>query len=114
MSSDSFNPLIITPAALSKIREVMDLKKVPAGMGLRVGVKGGGCGVGDYLLGFDQKQEGDDEYEVSGLRVLIDKRHSLHVLGMEIDWFEDESQKGFVFLNPMAKKNESEDAKAKG
>lgn len=84
------------------------MKAVKPEFGLRIGIRGGGCGVSDYLLGFDAKQEADDEYFVDGLRIFIDKRHSLHVLGMEIDWHEDEHQKGFVFLNPAMRNVDSQ------
>ena len=43
----------------------MEEQKVSADHGLRVGVKGGGCSGFSYILGFDQKKENDDIYEVN-------------------------------------------------
>lgn len=94
--------LRITPAAAAQILAVLQQVQVPAGAALRVGIKGAamGCAGVSYLLGFDQPQEADIRGEVAGIPVLIDPRHSMFVLGMEIDWHEDEDQRGFVFNNP--------------
>lgn len=98
-------PLLITEKAAQAIREVMDGQGVPAEYRLRVGMRGGGCGGMSYLLGFDEKKENDIEYVVDGIPVLIDRAHSMYVLGMEIDWHEDEAQRGFVFNNPNERKD---------
>lgn len=97
-------PLLITEKAAEAIRTVMAGENVPENYCLRVGMRGGGCGGMSYLLGFDAKKENDIEYEVDGIPVLVDRAHSMYVLGMEIDWHEDESQQGFVFNNPKEKK----------
>jgi iron-sulfur cluster assembly protein len=98
--------LTITPAASAAIKEVMAGENVPAEFRLRVGVRGGGpaCASVSYLLGFDGKKESDLEYVVDGIPVVIDRAQSMYVLGMEIDWFEDEAQRGFVFNNPTMRK----------
>jgi iron-sulfur cluster assembly protein len=98
-------PLTITPAAAFQIQQVLASEQVPMGVYLRVGIQGGapGCAGVSYLLGFDQPQPTDQKYEVSGIPVVIDPRHSMYVLGMEIDWHEDEHQRGFVFNNPTAR-----------
>jgi iron-sulfur cluster assembly protein len=100
------NVLTITPAAASAIQAVMQGESVPAGYCLRVGVRGGGpaCASVSYLLGFDAQKESDLSYEVDGIPVVIDRAQSMYVLGMEIDWFEDETQRGFVFNNPSQRK----------
>lgn len=94
--------LIITARAAGKIREVIDGQKVPEGYCLRVGVRGGltGCGGVSYLLGFDMPKEEDMLETVDGIPVIIDRKQSMYVMGMEIDWHEDEDQQGFVFNNP--------------
>lgn len=97
-------PLLITAAAAKAIRSVMDGEGVPDNYCLRVGMRGGGCGGMSYLLGFDEPKENDLSYEVDGIPVVIDRAHSMYVLGMEIDWHEDEAQQGFVFNNPKEKK----------
>lgn len=99
-------PITITPSASAAIKQVMQGEGVPQDYRLRVGVRGGGpaCASVSYLLGFDSKKAGDLEYEVNGIPLLIDRAQSMYVLGMEIDWFEDESQRGFVFNNPSLRK----------
>ncbi|MEM0996521.1 MAG: iron-sulfur cluster assembly accessory protein [Bacteroidota bacterium] len=98
--------LTITTAAQAAIQQVIDGQQVPDGYQLRVGVRSQGmaCAGMSFMLGFDQKKEQDMEIEVAGLQVLVDRRHSMYVLGMEIDWHEDERQRGFVFNNPSARK----------
>jgi iron-sulfur cluster assembly protein len=100
-------PLTITERAAIAIKEVMQGENVPRDFCLRVGVRGGGpaCASVSYLLGFDSKKDADLEYDVEGIAVVIDKAQSMYVLGMEIDWFEDEHQKGFVFNNPSMRKD---------
>jgi iron-sulfur cluster assembly protein len=98
--------IFITPLAVKAIQEVMHGENVPPDYRLRVGVRRGGlaCASVSYLLGFDSRRDSDLEYEVEGIPVLIDRAQSMYVLGMEIDWYEDEDQKGFVFNNPSQRK----------
>lgn len=99
------NPLSITPQAAEQIKMVLESERVPAGYYLRVGIQGGapGCAGVNYLLGFDHKKPEDIEYMVDAIPVVIDRQHSMYVMGMEIDWHEDENQRGFVFNNPVAR-----------
>lgn len=80
----------------------MSGESVPNGYFLRVGIRaaGIGCAGVSYILGFDSQKDGDLVYEVDGIPVVIDPKHSMYVMGMEIDWHEDENQRGFVFNNP--------------
>ena len=98
--------LTITPSAASAIKQVMHGESVPAGYSLRVGVRGGGpaCASVSYLLGFDAQKENDMAFVVDEIPVVIDRAQSMYVMGMEIDWFEDENQRGFVFNNPSQRK----------
>lgn len=100
-------PLVITDEALAAIREVIDSQKVPEGYQLRVGVRSQGmaCAGMSFMLGFDEKKKEDMVMEIEGMKVLVDRRHSMYVLGMEIDWHEDENQRGFVFNNPNKRKS---------
>ncbi len=89
-------PVSITQKALAEIKNTLANKNIPQGYGLRVGVKGGGCGV-TFILGFDQKQENDLEYEVDGVTVYIQKREMLFLVGKEVDFYEGADTRGFVF-----------------
>lgn len=95
-------PITLTDGAVIQIKRLMSEKSVPDGYGLRIGVKGGGCSGFSYLLGFDEKKEKDEEYQISGITVYMEKSHGIYLLGMEIDWLEGLSNRGFTFKNPNA------------
>jgi iron-sulfur cluster assembly protein len=98
--SDKKIPVIITPKALSSIKAIMQQKTVsPDEYGLRIGVRGGGCGGASFFLGFDKAKAGDDTYMADDLLVFIEKKHVMYILGLEID-FEEGEESGFVFNNP--------------
>lgn len=96
------SPISLTDGAVTQLKRLMEEKEVPENYGLRIGVKGGGCSGFTYILGFDQKSEKDDEFDVKGIRVYMEKAHGLYLLGMEIDWFDGLNNRGFVFNNPNA------------
>ena len=89
-------PVTISKKAIQEIKHIIQTKKVPDGYGLRIGVKGGGCGA-TLILGFDQKLENDIEYEVENIPVYIQKRETLFVIGKEVDFYEGSDKRGFVF-----------------
>lgn len=90
-------PITITPRAAAEIKTILAAKKVPEGYGLRVGMKGGGCGGMSYLIGFDKPKEMDKAYLLEGIPVYIDKRHVMYLLDVEIGYEERETEQGFVF-----------------
>ncbi len=70
---------------------------------LRVSVKGGGCSGLSYDLDFDnQLQEGDYEDNDQNLKLVIDKKSMLYLLGTELDFSDGLNGKGFQFVNPNA------------
>ncbi len=92
----------ITADAVHQLKRLREEKNVPENYGLRVGVKGGGCSGFSYILGFDEKKEKDQSFEIDGLTVYMEKSHAIYLLGMEIDWLEGLSNRGFTFNNPNA------------
>ncbi len=95
-------PVSFTPTAIAELKVLRYETEVPADHGLRVGVKGGGCSGLSYILGFDGKQENDDEFEIEGMRVFMNKAHAMYLLGMQIDYVRGLQNRGFVFTNPNA------------
>ncbi|QNF33834.1 iron-sulfur cluster assembly accessory protein [Adhaeribacter swui] len=95
-------PITITPKALAEIKAIMQDKNVPTDYGLRVGVQGGGCSGMSYLLGFDKKKDGDEAYEIDGIQLIMDKKHGMYVMGMQIDFQDGLNARGFTFNNPQA------------
>ena len=79
------NPVYVRPAARQQILDTLRANKIPADYGLRVGVRGGGCGV-SWLLGLDLPGPSDEVYNVEGVQVIIDRKHLLYVLGAEIGY----------------------------
>lgn len=88
-------PVRITTEAQDQIRNTFQSRKIPAEYGLRVGIRGGGCG-SSWLLGFDTPGPSDDVYNVEGVRVIIDKKHLLYVLGVQIGFEMNEEGRGFT------------------
>lgn len=93
-------PITITEKAEAEIKNIIDHKNIPQEYHLRVGVKGGGCGGMSYALGFDKPKEDDQLFEIAGIPVLIEKRHFMFLMGMQIDFFEGDEARGFTFINP--------------
>lgn len=96
-------PISLTPQALVEVKNIIEEKKVPTEYGLRIGVQGGGCSGMSYLLGFDKPKDNDEVYDLDGLRLIMDKKHAMYVLGMEVDFQDGLNARGFVFNNPQAK-----------
>lgn len=91
-------PVLLSERAKQEIRHTMTHKNIPAGYGLRVGVKGGGCGV-TFVLGFDKPKENDLEYDVDGIPVMVQKREMMFLVGKEVDFYEGSDARGFVFVD---------------
>ncbi len=95
-------PIVISESALYQLNRIKTEQNIPNEFGLRVGVKGGGCSGFSYILGFDVKKEQDQEFDINGLKVFMDKAHSLYLVGMKIEWVEGLNNRGFSFVNPNA------------
>lgn len=96
-------PISLTSGAVRELNKIMVQENVPQEYGLRVGVKGGGCSGFSYILGFDSIKEGDQEYFIDGMKVIMSKAHGIYLLGMEIDYVDGLNNRGFTFNNPNAK-----------
>ena len=92
-------PISITARAAEEVRKIMHTKGITGDYALRVGVRGSGCGT-SLLIGFDKKKETDHTYTIQGITVLVDKRHTMYVIGKEIDFYEGSEGRGFMFTDP--------------
>ncbi|HTF18912.1 MAG TPA: iron-sulfur cluster biosynthesis family protein [Chryseolinea sp.] len=99
---DDIVPITISDRAAAEIRHIMETKNIPAGYGLRVGVKGGGCGV-SLLIGFDKAKDSDRSFVVKDIHVYVDRKHTMYVIGKEIDFHESEDARGFMFVDQPAR-----------
>ncbi|GHB76618.1 HesB/IscA family protein [Persicitalea jodogahamensis] len=98
-------PVHISERAQFEIRETFQANKIPDEYGIRVGLRGGACSA-TFLLGFDVPTPDDQLYEVEGIKVLIDRRHLMYVLGVTVDYEDGTQGAGFTITaeseNPTA------------
>ena len=70
---------------------------------IRVGVEGGGCSGLSYKLDFDKELKPDDQvFEDKGIKIAVDKKSFLYLIGTELDYSRGFNGKGFSFNNPNA------------
>ena len=89
----------LTEIATTKVKELMN-GQAEAETGLRVAVRGGGCSGFQYALAFDEARDGDQIYEYSDIRLLIDSESLPFVDGSEVDYVEGLQGAGFCVNNP--------------
>ena len=95
------NQLInITDSALNEVRRLL-LSEDPD-YGLRLGIKGGGCSGLSYILEFTEFRDGDTVLDYQGVSVYLDKKSTIYLGGITLDFQSGLQGKGFVFQNPMA------------
>lgn len=90
----------LTEAAAERVRDIMLRSEKPV-LGLRVGVKNGGCAGMEYTMEWAEDQKPFDEVvEDKGVKVLIDPKAVLFLLGTEMDFQTTALKSGFTFNNP--------------
>lgn len=93
----------VTPAAAERVKALIDGRGKPTA-GIRIGVRSKGCSGLSYTLEFADKQEPMDEVvDTGGIKLLIDPKASLFLIGTEMDYAEEKLKSGFVFRNPNEK-----------
>jgi len=102
MEATVITPVTLTEGAIKEVRKLMSAENFDNTQSLRVGVKGGGCSGMTYILGFDKKTENDQEFEIEGIRCIMNKSHELYLIGMQVDWLDGLNNRGFTFQNPNA------------
>ena len=90
----------LTEAAATRVREIMGRAEKPYA-GLRVGVKNGGCAGQEYVLEYAESAGPLDEVvEDKGVRILIEPKAILFLIGSQIDYETSKLSAKFVFHNP--------------
>lgn len=102
MESAVKTPVTLSAGAIKEIKRLMSEPGFDATQCLRVGVKGGGCSGMSYILGFDHKQETDQEFEIEGIPCVMNRSHEIYLYGMLVDWQDGLNNRGFAFRNPNA------------
>ncbi len=95
-------PVKLSESAVNEVKRLMAEPDFDASQKLRIGVKGGGCSGMTYVLGFDNKETDDEDFEIEGVPVLMKKQHGIYLFGMEVDFQSGLNARGFVFKNPNA------------
>ena len=95
----------ISAKAAEKIKYFADKEGLEDNVGLRVAVKGGGCSGLTYDLTItNQERESDKIVEQFGVKVMVDKKSYIYLVGTQLDFSDGLNGKGFIFENPNAKK----------
>jgi iron-sulfur cluster assembly protein len=98
--SSRFKVMTLSDAAAARVQEIIAASDTPIA-GLRVGVKNGGCAGMSYTMEFAESAAPHDEIiDDKGVRVLIDPKAVLFLLGTRMDYKTDRLSAGFVFVNP--------------
>lgn len=95
--------MTVTPAAAERAKALIEGRGKPTA-GIRIGVRTKGCSGLSYTLEFaDSQQPMDEVVETEGVKLLIDPKASLFLIGTEMDYEEEKLKSGFVFKNPNEK-----------
>ena len=98
--------ITLTQAATQQVKKLIEQEQKP-NLGLRIGVKGGGCSGMTYVLSIDEAspKQYDSVFEQDGIKVIVDAKSQLYLDGTTIDYKGNLMGGGFEFQNPMAKKS---------
>jgi len=90
----------ITDAAADRISYLLSQRE-KAALGIRIGVKEGGCSGLSYTFEYcDEQGPYDEVVEHAAFKVFIDPKAIMYIIGTTLDFKDEEVQSGFVFINP--------------
>jgi iron-sulfur cluster assembly accessory protein len=93
----------LTPKAADKVKGILEQEKGKlSDGGLRIYVQGGGCSGFSYGMVLDEVAEGDQTFESSGIKVIVDPNSLPYLEGAEVDYKDDLIGGGFAIKNPNA------------
>ena len=100
MALPSFKVLSLTDAAANRVKDIIAKAERPI-LGVRVGVKNGGCAGMSYTMEYaEEPKPGEDVVEDKGVKVFVDPKAVLFLLGTEMDFQTTKLSSQFVFNNP--------------
>ncbi len=92
--------ITLSDRAAERVKEIMASAKEPS-VGVRVGVASGGCAGMSYVIEYAKNVNPNDEIiEDKGVKVLIDPKAIMYLLGTEMDYKKEELSSTFIFKNP--------------
>jgi iron-sulfur cluster assembly protein len=93
----------ITETAAERIRDLLEKEGKQDTHGLRMKVVGGGCSGLRYELAFDdQVSDADTQVELLGVRLIVDEKSALYLVGTKLDFVDTLQESGFKMINPNA------------
>ncbi|MBI4597826.1 MAG: iron-sulfur cluster assembly accessory protein [Candidatus Omnitrophica bacterium] len=97
--------ITLTAPAAQEVKRLIEKEQKP-NLGLRIGIKGGGCSGMTYVLAIDEAtpKQYDTVFEQDGVKIVIDAKSHLYLDGTTIDFKTNLMGGGFEFNNPLAKK----------
>ena len=97
--------ITLSSVAAQKVRDLLAQRGTP-GIGLRLGVRGGGCSGNSYYMEFcETESPGDEVFESNGIRLFVDLKSAVLLGGTEVDYVEGLMGAGFKFNNPNVRHN---------
>jgi len=95
--------ITVSESAKEHTIQLIKEENKPVDTFIRVGVDGGGCSGLTYNLTFDNQLKADDQvFEDKGIKIVVDRKSFLYLVGTELDYTGGLNGKGFVFKNPNA------------
>lgn len=95
--------LSVTDAAAEQVKALLAQRGKPS-VGIRIGVRTKGCSGLSYTLEYaDEIHPHEEVVEIHGLKIIIDPKAIMFILGTEMDFVKDQLSSGFVFKNPNEK-----------
>jgi iron-sulfur cluster assembly protein len=100
-STESTGIVKLTPSAQNQVRALLAEERETKDIGLRLGIKGGGCSGLSYVLELSQLDEKDTVLDFEGFQVYLDPKSTIYLSGIVLDYQAGLQGRGFVFENPM-------------
>lgn len=93
----------LTNNAIEQIKHLLDQRGKPS-IGIRIGVKSGGCSGMKYFVEYaDEKNAYDEVIQDKDITILIDPKALMYLIGTEMDFVVEQFKSGFTFTNPNEK-----------
>lgn len=93
----------VTDRAAQRVKELLEKRDQPS-VGIKVGVKSGGCSGLAYTFEYaDQKEPFDEAITEKGVTILVDSKAVMYIIGTTLDFVDEKVKSGFVFINPNEK-----------
>ncbi|MEQ9115790.1 MAG: iron-sulfur cluster assembly accessory protein [Rickettsiales bacterium] len=97
------NIITISDKAAERIKFLLDQREKTS-LGIRVGIKKGGCSGLEYTVEYaDEQNKYDEIVEEKGVKVIIDPKAVMYLIGSEMDFVQEKIKSGFKFNNPNEK-----------